>query len=142
MKITTINKKVCTQLREEMNKVIAGKLAEFGLEGAFKNATFDDSVVTFKCDIKLAGTLGKRDKELNRALNAYLDYLAIKCDVSKEYIANYEYCVAGEKYKLVGYNSKAPKYPLVIEKLTTGEQYKLSTEIITNKFPLVNAGGE
>ena len=91
MKITTINKKVCAQLREEMNKVIASKLAEFGLEGEFKNATFDDSLVTFKVDIKLAGTLGKRDKQLASALDYYLGYIAIECGVAKEYIANYEY---------------------------------------------------
>ena len=136
MKITTINKKVCAQLREEMNKVIASKLAEFGLEGEFKNATFDDSLVTFKVDIKLAGTLGKRDKDLATALNYYLGYIAIECGVSKEYMANYEYCVAGDKYKLVGYNSKAPKYPLVMEQLKSGEKYKMPIEVITDRFPM------
>ena len=135
MKITTINKKVCAQLREEMNKVIASKLAEFGLEGEFKNATFDDSLVTFKVDIKIAGTLSKRDKDLASALDYYLGYIAIECGVAKEYIANYEYCVDGDKYKLVGYNSKAPKYPLVMEQLKSGDKYKMPTEVITNKFP-------
>lgn len=134
MKITTINKKVCAQLREEMNKVIVSKLAEFGMEGEFKNATFDESLVTFKVEIKLAGTLGKRDKEENRALNSYLEYLAIKFSVSKEYIANYEYRVGGENYKLVGYNSNAQKYPLIMEELKSGKRYKMPTEVITDNL--------
>ena len=57
MKITQINKEVCKMLRVEMNEAIRAKLAEYGLEGEFLNGSFDSELVTFKVDIKIAGSL-------------------------------------------------------------------------------------
>ena len=70
MKITQINRDVCKQLRVDMNEAIRSKLEEYGLEGEFLNGSFDSELVTFKVDIKIAGAMDKREKQLSSSLIA------------------------------------------------------------------------
>ena len=72
MRITEINRDVCKQLRVDMNEAIKAKLEEYGLEGEFSNGSFDNELVTFKVDIKIAGAMDKRDKQLSSSLNRYV----------------------------------------------------------------------
>jgi len=91
MKITEINREVCKQLRIDMNEAIKAKLEEYGLEGEFLNGSFDDELVTFKVDIKIAGAMDKRDKKLSDSLTWYAQYIAEELGVDKEEILNKEY---------------------------------------------------
>jgi len=124
MKYTEINRDVCKQLRVDMNEAIRSKLEEYGLEGEFLNGSFDSELVTFKVSIKIAGSLDKRDKQLSDSLSWYVKYLANTFELDEELILNEEYESNRGKYKLVGYNSKAKSYPLIMQDIKTGKRYK------------------
>lgn len=130
MKITQINRDVCKQLRVDMNEAIRSKLEEYGLEGEFLNGSFDDELVTFKVDIKIAGAMDKREKQLSNSLSWYVKHLANTFELDEELILNEEYESQGGKYKLVGYNSKAKSYPLIMEDMETGRKYKFRQSIV------------
>ena len=84
MKITQINRDVCKQLRVDMNEAIRSKLEEYGLEGEFLNGSFDDELVTFKVDIKIAGAMDKREKQLSSSLSWYFKHLANSFELDEE----------------------------------------------------------
>ena len=134
MKITQINKEVCRQLRVDMNEAIRSKLEEYGLEGEFLNGSFDDELVTFKVDIKIAGAMDKRDKQLSSSLTWYAKYIAEELGVDKDDILNKEYRMGVTRYKLIGYNSKAKSYPLIMQDTKTGKKYKFPDNIIKRAF--------
>jgi hypothetical protein len=130
MKITKINRDVCKQLRVDMNEAIRSKLEEYGLEGEFLNGSFDDELVTFKVDIKIAGAMDKRDKQLSNSLSWYVKYLEITFELDEDLILNEEYESHGGKYKLVGYNSKAKTYPLIMEDMESRKKYKFRESVV------------
>lgn len=134
MKITQINKEVCRQLRVDMNEAIKAKLEEYGLEGEFLNGSFDDELVTFKVDIKIAGAMDKRDKKLSGSLTWYAKYIAEELGVNKDDILNKEYRMGVTRYKLIGYNSKAKTYPLIMQDIKTGKKYKFEEIMIRRSF--------
>lgn len=134
MKITQINKEVCRQLRVDMNEAIKAKLEEYGLEGEFLNGSFDDELVTFKVDIKIAGAMDKRDKKLSDSLTWYAKYIAEELGVDKDDILNKEYRMGVTRYKLIGYNSKAKTYPLIMQDIKTGKKYKFEEIMIRRSF--------
>ena len=130
MKITQINRDVCKQLRVDMNEAIRSKLEEYGLEGEFLNGSFDSELVTFKVDIKIAGAMDKREKQLSNSLSWYVKHLANTFELDEELILNEEYESQGGKYKLVGYNSKAKSYPLIMEDMESRRKYKFRESIV------------
>ncbi len=134
MKITQINREVCKQLRVDMNEVIRSKLEEYGLEGEFLNGSFDDELVTFKVDIKIAGAMDKRDKKLSDSLTWYAKYIAEELGVDKNDILNKEYRMGVTRYKLIGYNSKAKAYPIIMQDIKTGKKYKFAENMIRRSF--------
>ena len=134
MRITEINRDVCKQLRVDMNEAIRSKLEEYGLEGEFLNGSFDDELVTFKVDIKIAGAMDKRDKKLSDSLTWYAKYIAEELGVDKDDILNKEYRMGVTRYKLIGYNSKAKTYPLIMQDIKTGKKYKFEEIMIRRSF--------
>jgi len=134
MKITQINRDVCKQLRVDMNEAIKAKLEEYGLEGEFLNGSFDDELVTFKVDIKVAGSMNKHDKKLSDSLTWYAKYIAEELGVDKDEILNKEYRMGVTRYKLIGYNSKAKTYPLIMQDIKTGKKYKFEEIMIRRSF--------
>ena len=134
MKITEINREVCKQLRVDMNEAINAKLEEYGLEGEFLNGSFDNELVTFKVDIKIAGAMDKRDKKLSDSLTWYAKYIAEELGVNKDDILNKEYRMGVTRYRLIGYNSKAKTYPLIMQDIKTGKKYKFEEIMIRRSF--------
>ena len=134
MKITQINREVCKQLRVDMNEAIKAKLEEYGLEGEFLNGSFDNELVTFKVDIKIAGAMDKRDKKLSDSLTWYAKYIAEELGVNKDDILNKEYRMGVTRYKLIGYNSKAKSYPVIMQDTKTGKKYKFAENMIRRSF--------
>ena len=134
MKITQMSRDVCKQLRVDMNEAIRSKLEEYGLEGEFLNGSFDDELVTFKVDIKIAGAMDKRDKKLSDSLTWYAKYIAEELGVDKNDILNKEYRMGVTRYKLIGYNSKAKAYPIIMQDIKTGKKYKFEEIMIRRAF--------
>ena len=79
------------------------------------NASFDDTEVTFKVNLRLKGAETREQKDLRRF--AEMD----KIDVSK--IGE----MRGEKYSLIGYRRTANKYPYIAQNLHNDKEYIFTT---------------
>ena len=93
-----------------------------GLDISAGNCSFDQDQADFKLSIKIKGAKSQSEK----ALAICSDYFCL--DVSK--IGKEQ----GKSFSLVGYNSKASKYPFEMQDLATGKKYKTSLEHAQSLF--------
>ena len=86
------------------------------------NASFDDTEVTFKVNLRLKGAETREQKDLRTF--AEMDNV----DVSK--IAE----VRGEKYSLIGYRTKARSRPYIVQNLINNKEYIFTTDMAQKYF--------
>ena len=86
------------------------------------NASFDDTEVTFKVNLRLKGAETREQKDLRRF--AEMD----KVDTSK--IAE----VRGEKYSLIGYRRTARTRPYIVQNLHNDKEYIFTTALAQQYF--------
>ncbi len=86
------------------------------------NASFDDTEVTFKVNLRLKGAETREQKDLRRY--AEMD----KVDTSK--IAE----VRGEKYSLIGYRRTARSRPYIVQNLHNDKEYIFTTALAQQYF--------
>lgn len=129
-----IDREACKFIRAELNSVIAEKLSGFGLEGAFLSASFDDERVTFKVEIKKSGVLGERDKRVSESLTRHVKWMAEDLGVDSNKILNMVYRNGSDTFKLVGHNSRAKRFNLIMENLKNGKRYKFTEDIVRKTF--------
>tara|TARA_R100001510_G_scaffold21958_1_gene19254 strand:- start:455 stop:838 length:384 start_codon:yes stop_codon:yes gene_type:complete len=106
-------KKQLSDLRRDMQHVLDS--AQFGgCKIDVGNCTYMGGEATFKVTVLLDGAETKEQKYLTDMARIY------NLDTTK--IANTQ----GKKFSLVGYKSKAPKMPWIVQDLLTGHEYKLT----------------
>ena len=86
------------------------------------NASFDDTEVTFKVNLRLKGAETREQKDLRRF--AEMD----KIDVSK--IGE----MRGEKYSLIGYRRTAKTRPYIVQNLHNDKEYIFTTALAQQYF--------
>lgn len=124
-----MNRTTAKILREKLNAVFA----EHGIDGYdinVGNATFDDVSVTFKVEIREQGAGSQEERDLETYAKLY------NLDTTK--IAT----VQGNKYSLVGFNTRARKQPFIIQKLGVGDKaskYKITEDQAKRYFGHANA---
>ena len=106
-----LNRQIVKELRVKLQDII--KMDEF--EITVGNASFDDSEVTFKVNLRLKGAETREQKDLRRF--AEMD----KIDVSK--IGE----MRGEKYSLIGYRRTAKTRPYIVQNLHNYKEYIFTT---------------
>lgn len=106
-------KKQLGDLRRDMQHVLDS--AQFGgCKINVGNCTYLGGEATFKVTVLLDGAETKEQKYLTDMAGLY------NLDTTK--IANTQ----GKKFSLVGYKTKAPKMPWIVQDLLTGHEYKLT----------------
>jgi hypothetical protein len=109
-------------IRSEINSLLQGLQQFEGLEINAGKCSFDQDVATFKLEVKIKGAKSQSEKHLALYADAYgLDLSKI----GKE---------QGKSFSLVGYNSKASKYPFEMQELATGKLYKASHDLALRLF--------
>lgn len=109
------SKKQLSDLRRDMQHVLDS--AQFGgCKIDVGNCTYLGGEATFKVKVLLEGAETKEQKYLGDMARIY------NLDTTK--IANTQ----GKKFSLVGYKSKAPKMPWIVQDLNTGLEYKLTQD--------------
>ena len=102
-----LNRQIVKDLRVKLQDII--KMDEF--EITVGNASFDDTEVTFKVNLRLKGAETREQKDLRRY--AEMD----KIDTSK--IGE----MRGEKYSLIGYRRTAKTRPYIVQNLHNDKEY-------------------
>ena len=113
-----LNRQIVKDLRVKLQDII--KMDEF--EITVGNASFDDTEVTFKVNLRLKGAETREQKDLRRF--AEMD----KIDVSK--IGE----MRGEKYSLIGYRRTARTRPYIVQNLHNDKEYIFTTALAQQYF--------
>ena len=115
-----LNRQIVKDLRVKLQDII--KMDEF--EITVGNASFDDTEVTFKVNLRLKGAETREQKDLRRY--AEMD----KIDISK--IGE----MRGEKYSLIGYRRTARTRPYIVQNLHNDKEYIFTTAQAQQYFGL------
>tara|TARA_X000001382_G_scaffold95437_1_gene69868 strand:- start:1772 stop:2221 length:450 start_codon:yes stop_codon:yes gene_type:complete len=115
-----------TAIRDELNKAIADKLAELGLDGEFGSASYDANTVSFKVQLARAGCLSRAEQEKRDSLvnKVRWDSASAITEAQAEEFVDMVHEVRGQKIRLTGYNFRAKKMPVEFEKVGAGTMHK------------------
>ena len=123
-----LNKKIVNELRDTLQRHLDHTLSDTAswiddnYDIKIGNASFDDTEVTFKVNLRLKGAETREEKDLRRF--AEMD----KVDTSK--IAE----VRGEKYSLIGYRRTAKTRPYIVQNLHNDKEYIFTTALAQQYF--------
>lgn len=126
MKYDSLNKSSAKEIRQLLNDVLTPVLKEHNLELAQGNLTYCEDYIRFAgFTIKV---IGSKTEEM-RALEDYNSWtFGKKIDTQK--VATLD----GQKCKVVGFKSRSPKYPFIIELVATGRKAKISEKVAEKYF--------
>ena len=114
-----LNRQIVKELREILQNHLSNNISTTTTMNEFEikvgNASFDDSEVTFKVNLRLKGAETREQKDLK--IYAEMD----KIDVSK--IGE----MRGEKYSLIGYRRTAKTRPYIVQNLHNDKEYIFTT---------------
>lgn len=109
---------------KQIRQALQDSIEVDGFDIKVGNASFDDSEVTFKLNLRVKGAETREQRDLKTF--AEMD----KIDVSK--IAE----VRGEKYSLIGYKVKARSRPYIVQNLHNNKEYIFTTDMAQKYFGL------
>jgi len=126
-KESEITRSDVTAIRDELNKAIADKLAELGLDGGFGNASYDANTVSFKVQLTRAGCLTREEQDKREALMNKIVWDNLESKLTDEQVKEFVdmvHEVRGQKIRLTGYNFRSKKMPVEFEKVDAGTMHK------------------
>jgi len=115
-----LNRQIVKDLRETLQSHLLKNMNEF--EVTVGNASFDDTEVTYKLNLRIKGAESREQRDLRTF--AEMDNV----DVSK--IAE----VRGDKYSLIGYRAKARSRPYIVQNLHNDKEYIFTTDMAQKYF--------
>ena len=107
---------------KEIRQALQDSIEVDGFDIKVGNASFDDSEVTFKLNLRVKGAETREQRDLRTF--AEMDNV----DVSK--IAE----VRGEKFSLIGYRTKARSRPYIVQNLINNKEYIFTTDMAQKYF--------
>ena len=107
---------------KQIRQALQDSIEVDGFDITVGNASFDDSEVTFKLNLRVKGAETREQRDLRTF--AEMDNV----DVSK--IAE----VRGEKYSLIGYRTKARSRPYIVQNLHNNKEYIFTTDMAQKYF--------
>lgn len=132
--MTAITKDLLKQLRVDMNAALLAVAQKHGVSISTGNASFNAEQATFKVDILQSGTTSQ---------DAHMDKMASALALAKFYYPNVDaaatYSFRGEKFKIVGYNTRAKGFPFIIECLSNGKNFKAAAADMGTRYQVVPA---
>ena len=115
-----LNRKIVKDLRETLQSHLLKNMDEF--EISVGNASFSDTEVTYKLNVRLKGAESREERDLR--VFGEMDGV----DTTK--IAD----VQGIKYSLIGYNRKGRIRPYIVKNLDTSKDYLFTTDMVKKFF--------
>ncbi len=115
-----LNRKIVKDLRETLQSNLLKNMDEF--EISVGNASFSDTEVTYKLNVRLKGAESREERDLR--VFGEMDGV----DTTK--IAD----VQGIKYSLIGYNRKGRIRPYIVKNLDTSKDYLFTTDMAKKFF--------
>ena len=128
-----INKPIVRDLRGILDNILNDneRLEQFDVHVG--NASFSDTEVTFKLNVKVKGSKPKDQTDLEEYLSMTSRW---GTDLDKDRIVNYR----GMDLKLVGYKRANRKYPFILQDVKTSKRYKFPTDWVNDNFSIEKVG--
>jgi hypothetical protein len=123
-----MTKEMIRTIREEVNAALAEVGRKHGLAIHAGNATFDTNAATFKL---VCSTVGDSGRAMTPEASLY-DNLAKQFGWAPLFST---VSIGADEYTVVGYNSRARKQPVVVER--NGKRFKVGESIVIRKPELV-----
>jgi hypothetical protein len=123
-KVTSVNEKVCQDLRNEMNELLSKYGKTIGMEISVGNMSFSNSDIKIKVQATVEGGVTIEESQMSLHLNSMIGRYNLNSKVKHK----------GQIYELVGYKSRNRKYPFIYSK--GGQNFKCDmtqVEIIFSK---------
>ena len=122
-----LNRKLIKDLRDQLQTLMleqapkhSSQLADFEIQVG--NASYSDTEVTFKINLRMKGAKSQAEKDLEDW--AEMDNLDLTKIVKLE----------GKSFSLSGYRRKAPKKPYLVQDLEGGGEYIMTREMVKRLF--------
>lgn len=129
-----INRQVVKNLRTEIQDMFDNRLDHWDdLVAHVGNASFSDTEVTFKLNVKVKGSKPKDQTDLEEYLSMTSRW---GTDLDKDRVVNYR----GMDLKLVGYKRANRKYPFILQDVKTSKRYKFPTDWVNDNFSIEKVG--
>lgn len=117
-KITSINRTVLRELRSELDEALQAALSKRGLSGEVGNIRFTSTTFSAKLEVAIGGDAEEAERTLfNQQCRRY--------GFQSEDYGKY-FNIGGKEYKLIGFKSRAKKYP-IIGVNQSGSRYKFAS---------------
>ncbi len=117
-----LNRKIIKDLRDKLQSTLENFQDQSDFDVSVGNASFNDTEVTFKVNLRMKGAKSQSEKDLENF--AEMDGL----DLSK--IAKLD----GKDFSLSGFRRKARTKPYLIQDLKTGGEYIITTDTAKKYF--------
>ena len=125
-----INKPIVQNIRGKLQNLLEENVGSHMLEDYdvhVGNASFTDTEVTFKLNVKVKGSKPKEETDLEE----YMSVISKWGDNwDRDRVVNYR----GMDLKLVGYKRANRKYPFILQDVKTLKRYKFPTDWVSNNF--------
>ena len=129
-----MNKQTVRELRDQLQVILdkhapmqSSMLADLDIQ--IGNASFMDTEVTFKLNVKVKGSKPKDQTDLEEYLSVISKW---GTDLDKDRVVNYR----GMDLKLVGYKRANRKYPFILQDVKTSKRYKFPTDWVNDNFSI------
>ena len=131
-----INKPIVQNIRGKLQNLLEENVGSHMLEDYdvhVGNASFTDTEVTFKLNVKVKGSKPKDQTDLEEYLSMTSRW---GTDLDKDRVVNYR----GMDLKLVGYKRANRKYPFILQDVKTSKRYKFPTDWVSKNFSIEKVG--
>ena len=127
-----INKPIVQNIRGKLQNLLEENVGSHMLEDYdvhVGNASFTDTEVTFKLNVKVKGSKPKEETDLEE----YMSVISKWGDNwDRDRVVNYR----GMDLKLVGYKRANRKYPFILQDVKTLKRYKFPTDWVHANFSI------
>lgn len=120
-KIETFDRATSKKLADDLLREITDFCAERGISASFGGGTMDDNDLTIR--IKFRTEAAKTDLFKSSDGRAW-ELMAKVSDINVEMLGKVVVSRTGERCRVLGWNTKAPKMPIMLERVSDGRRLK------------------
>jgi PII-like signaling protein len=129
-KITKFERSNLKQVRDEVNAALAIVSTKLGIQIQMGNVRFTENTFSGKLEGAVKSATGEVINKEVEDLKRNAGWMLKGVDITKTLV---DYSLG--EIKIVGLNTRRGKYPVIVEVVKTGKQYKMSIEQIRRMAP-------